>query len=157
MNDIESLIDLRVSLLKEVDGLHSYEEEGSFRRATEQYLQVEIQTGNFIAYIATVNEKVVSISGVTFFHRPPYIENLEGKEAYILNMYTLPKYRGHGIAKKLLEYRLEECKENGVKRIWLHSSKDGEPLYKKIGFTNKQNEMELFLLEKQSRFLAPTL
>lgn len=63
-------------------------------------------------------------------------------------MYTLPKYRGHGIAKKLLEYCLEECKENGVKRIWLHSSKDGEPLYKKIGFTNKQNEMELFLLEK---------
>ncbi|MGG3520968.1 hypothetical protein ABES33_13620 [Bacillus pseudomycoides] len=29
--------------------------------------------------------------------------------------------------------------------MWLHSSKDGELLYKKMGFTYKENEMELFL------------
>ncbi|KYG36762.1 acetyltransferase [Bacillus gaemokensis] len=73
------------------------------------------------------------------------MNNLEGKEAYILNMYTLPEYRGNGLAKKLLQHCIKECKENGVKRIWLHSSKDGELLYKKMGFTHKTNEMELFI------------
>ncbi|WP_439743805.1 GNAT family N-acetyltransferase [Bacillus pseudomycoides] len=70
------------------------------------------------------------------------------KAAYILNMYTLPEYRGNGLAEKLLEHCIEECEENGVKRIWLHPSKDGELLYKKMGFTYKENEMELFLYKK---------
>lgn len=147
-DDIQSLIDLRIALLKEVGELHSQEEENTFRYATEQYLQTEMKSGTFIAYIAVVNGETVSISGVTFFQRPPYIGNLGGKEAYILNMYTRPDYRGNGLAKKLLQHCITECKANEIKRIWLHSSKDGQPLYRKIGFTSKPNEMELFLIEK---------
>lgn len=131
LDDIQSLINLRVALLKEVGELYSQKEEDSFRLATKQYLQTEMQTKQFVAYVVEVNGTVVSISGITFFRRPPYIENLEGKEAYILNMYTLPQHRGHGMAKQLLHHCIEECKKNDVKRIWLHSSADGEPLYKK--------------------------
>lgn len=32
----------------------------------------------------------MSISRMVFFQRPPYLENLQGMEAYIVNMYTLP-------------------------------------------------------------------
>ncbi len=46
-------------------------------------------------------------------------------------MYTTPKYRGKGLAKQLLEHCIGECKKSGVKRIWLHASEDGKPLYKK--------------------------
>lgn len=74
-----------------------------------------------------------------------YIDNLKGLEAYILNMYTIPQYRGKGLARKLLENCIEECKKIGVKRIWLHASDDGTPLYKKMGFTFKNSEMELFI------------
>lgn len=82
---------------------------------------------------------------MVLFKRPPYLENLQGIEAYILNMYTVPKYRGKGLARKLLEQCIEESRKSEVKRIWLLASKDGEPLYKKMGFRNKDSEMELFL------------
>ncbi|PEA85571.1 hypothetical protein [Bacillus pseudomycoides] len=48
------------------------------------------------------------------------------------------------LLKEVDELHSQE-EENGVKRIWLHPSKDGELLYKKMGFTYKENEMELSL------------
>ncbi|MGG0288901.1 GNAT family N-acetyltransferase [Peribacillus butanolivorans] len=66
-------------------------------------------------------------------------------EAYILNMYTIPEYRGKGLAKRMLKKCIDESRNSGVKRVWLHASKDGKHLYKKMGFTTKDSEMELFL------------
>jgi len=66
-------------------------------------------------------------------------------EAYILNMYTVPEHRGNGLGRRILENTTEESKLFGVKRIWLHASEDGKYLYEKMGFTMKNNEMELFL------------
>jgi len=62
-----------------------------------------------------------------------------------LNMYTIPQYRGKGIARSLLEKLIEECKKTGVRRIWLHASDVGKPLYTKMGFTFHHGEMELFI------------
>ncbi|MGE1115157.1 GNAT family N-acetyltransferase [Priestia aryabhattai] len=145
VSDIKDIIKLRVSLLKEVNEIQTEEEETQIIHATKNYLETEISNHNFVSYIAKNDEEVVSISGVSFFKRPPYLENLQGVEAYILNMYTLPSHRNQGLARQLLEKCIEECKKRDVKRIWLHASKDGEPLYKSMGFNFKGSEMELFL------------
>ena len=143
--DINEIIRLRVALLKEVDEIQSEEEENKIVNATKSYLETEIANNNFVSYIAKSNEEVVSVSGVSFFKRPPYLENLQGIEAYILNMYTLPNHRNQGLARQLLKKCIKECKKRNVRRIWLHASKDGEPLYKSMGFSSKGREMELFL------------
>jgi len=145
VSDIKEIIKLRVSLLKEVNEIQTEEEEVQIIHATKNYLETEISNHNFVSYIAKNDEEVVSVSGVSFFKRPPYLENLQGVEAYILNMYTLPSHRNQGLARQLLEKCIEECKRRDVKRIWLHASKDGEPLYKSMGFNFKGSEMELFL------------
>lgn len=82
---------------------------------------------------------------MVLFKRPPYLENLKGIEAYILSMYTLPEYRGNGVARRLLELCIDEARKNGVKRIWLHASEEGKHLYKKMGFNMNDSEMEQFL------------
>ncbi|MFE7083276.1 GNAT family N-acetyltransferase [Priestia megaterium] len=145
MLDINEIIRLRVALLKEVHEIQSEEEENKIVNATKSYLETEISNNNFVSYIAKSNEEVVSVSGVSFFKRPPYLENLQGIEAYILNMYTLPNHRNQGLARQLLEKCIKECKKRNVKRIWLHASKDGEALYRSMGFEFKGSEMELFL------------
>ncbi|MDF2013302.1 GNAT family N-acetyltransferase [Priestia megaterium] len=145
VSDIKEIIKLRVSLLKEVNEIQTEEEEVQIIHATKNYLETEIPNHNFVSYIAKNDEEVVSVSGVSFFKRPPYLENLQGVEAYILNMYTLPSHRKQGLARQLLEKCIAECKKRDVKRIWLHASKDGEPLYKSMGFNFKGSEMELFL------------
>lgn len=109
----------------------SRQEEILVANATKEYLEEEISNDKFVSYIAKFNGKIVSVSGLVVFKRPPYLENLKGMEAYILNMYTLPEYRGKKLAGRLLKKCIEDCKQRGVKRIWLHASEDGKPLYKK--------------------------
>jgi ribosomal protein S18 acetylase RimI-like enzyme len=145
IEQIEKILSLRLALLKELGELNSSKEEYLMETSTREYLQTAISNNEFISYMAEKNGEPISISGMVLFKRPPYLENLQGIEAYILNMYTIPKYRGNNLARKLLVQCINESKIRGVKRIWLHTSKDGEPLYKKMGFTNKDSEMELFL------------
>jgi ribosomal protein S18 acetylase RimI-like enzyme len=142
---IDNIISLRLALLKELGELNSSQDELIMETSTREYLQKVLSNNEFISYMAEMNGEPVSISGMVLFKRPPYLENLQGIEAYILNMYTVPEYRGKGLAKRLLENCIEESKKSGVKRIWLHASEDGEPLYRKMGFNNKDSEMELFL------------
>ena len=41
------------------------------------------------------------------------------------------EYRGFGLARN----RIDESKKRGATRIWLNAFKDGEHMYKKMGFT----------------------
>ncbi|MEE6449853.1 GNAT family N-acetyltransferase [Gottfriedia acidiceleris] len=142
---IEHVISLRLKLLNELGELKSPEEEKLIETSTREYLNTALSKDEFISFMAENNGVPVSISGMVLFKRPPYLENLQGIEGYILNMYTATEFRGKGLARRLLEKCIDECKKSGVKRIWLHASEDGRPLYKKMGFTKKNNEMELFL------------
>ncbi|WP_193065032.1 GNAT family N-acetyltransferase [Oceanobacillus oncorhynchi] len=145
IDDIESIISLRVALLKEVGEIKSTKEEQIIMSSTRKYLEETFTNNEFISYVAKFKGEAVSISGMVIYKRPPYITNLNGIEAYLLNMYTLPNHRGKGLARELIECCLEECKRKNVKRIWLHSSEDGKYLYKKMGFSYNDTEMELFL------------
>ncbi|WP_235822184.1 GNAT family N-acetyltransferase [Gottfriedia luciferensis] len=145
LEHIDKIISLRLALLKELGELKSAEEVYLIETSTREYLNTALSKNEFISYMVEMDGLPVSISGMVLFKRPPYLENLQGIEAYILNMYTVPKYRGKGFARRLLEQCIDECKKCGVKRIWLHASEDGAPLYKKMGFTNKDHEMQLFI------------
>ena len=143
--DMDQIIGLRLALLTELGELKSSEEKHLIEKSTREYLRKALSNNEFISYMAKTDDKAVSISGMVLFNRPPYLENLKGVEAYILNMYTIPEYRGNGLAERLLEHCIKESKKSNVKRIWLHSSEKGKHLYKKMGFTEKSSEMELFL------------
>lgn len=60
-------------------------------------------------------------------------------------MYTKNAYRGKGIATTLLTKLVEEAKSLGIKKIWLGASKLGRPVYKKFGFKETDEWMELEL------------
>ncbi|WP_152657980.1 GNAT family N-acetyltransferase [Oceanobacillus sp. CFH 90083] len=113
--------------------------------ANQLYFKGKLANGLFTAWLAEIHGEVAAISGLVFFERPPHGENLTGSEAYIMNMYTRPDFRGMGIARSLLEECISHCKSANVQRIWLHASEEGHPLYKQMGFTDKHSEMELIL------------
>ncbi len=61
--------------------------------------------------------------------------------AYLANVYTLPEYRGRGIATRLIKEGVSELKGRGIGRILLHSSDMAKPLYEKLGFEAGSNYM----------------
>ncbi|MEX3623283.1 GNAT family N-acetyltransferase [Viridibacillus arvi] len=145
IENIESVISLCLALLKELGEIKSHEEELIIVKSTREYLEKALVNKEFKSYVAEINEEVMSIGSLIIFRRPPYLENLQGIAAYILNMYTVSEHRGNGFGRRILENNTEESKLNGAKRIWLHASEDGKYLYEKMGYTMKNNEMELFL------------
>ncbi|MEH2158987.1 hypothetical protein [Nostoc sp.] len=41
-------------------------------------------SGEFLAWVAEVDNQIVTTSGLVFFQRPPYNGNFSGLEAYVI-------------------------------------------------------------------------
>jgi len=78
IENIESVISLRLALLKELGEIKSHEEELIIVNSTREYLEKSLVNNEFISYIAEMNGEVVSIGSMVLFRRPPYLENLQG-------------------------------------------------------------------------------
>ena len=73
----------------------------------------------------------------------PSPDNEDGTCGYLMNIYALPEYRGHGVGRKIVEYLLAEAKERGTQKIYLESSDMAMSLYQEIGFTPLEGYMKL--------------
>jgi len=58
----------------------------------------------------------------------------DGRFGYVLGMTTDPAYRRRGYGRAILDALLDWYRANGVRRVDLHATSDGEPLYRAFGF-----------------------
>jgi len=144
LEDLDALVHLRLELIREVAS-EGGQPAAQVVEATRAYLEKKIPTGEFVGWVAELNGQIVGTSGLVFFERPPHTANLTGIEAYIMNMYTLPEQRGHGISTDLMEAILEYLRQTQVRRIWLHASEAARPIYARMGFVPNHTEMEMIL------------
>ncbi|MEK4718756.1 MULTISPECIES: GNAT family N-acetyltransferase [Priestia] len=145
LEDVQDLVNLRMLLMKELGELNESEE--LFRKATEEYFTANINSPNNYTAILKVDGKVVSAGSIVFFIRPPSPGNLQGKEAYVMNMYTAFDHRKHGYSSAILKHLMQYGQKSGVNRIWLNASAAGKSLYQKHGFIEYDSEME-YVFEK---------
>ena len=141
--DIDQLVRLRLLLFEEIGEITQDRPVDAFREATLAYLATSLQQGTFLAWVAERGNQIVATSGLVLFERPPAPSNLSGKEAYIMNMYTLPQWRGQGLATALLQEVLHFAKSASIKRLWLHATEQGRLVYEKAGFLMESSAMEL--------------
>lgn len=139
-DDIDALVPLRLALLREAGEAAVG---GEVADATRAYLRDTLPTGGFVAWVAEAEGRVVSTSGMMLFRRPPSWTNASGREAYVMNMYTEPAWRGQGLATALLGEIIAFVRATDARRIWLHATPAGRPVYEKAGFVAHHGEMEL--------------
>jgi predicted acetyltransferase len=104
------------------------------RASLQDYFESAIKNGEYICWIARQNGEMTSIGGMTISKRPANFRNTGGAVAYIMNMYTLPAYRGKGLCTSLLAKLTVTAKEKGIQVLELHATNAGEPVYRKAGF-----------------------
>lgn len=145
LDDIDALVRLRLVFLEEVGNLSVDTDWRELGEAFGEYLRRKMPTGEFLAFIAESVEtgEIVATSGLTFFERPPNGTNPAGLEAYLSNMYTVSDWRGKGLGTALVAAIVDYVKETPARRIWLHATEQGKPVYEKAGFADCQMEMEL--------------
>jgi GNAT superfamily N-acetyltransferase len=134
LDDVETLVQLRLGLLRELGMLADDSQVAATAEANRRYFAAMIPTQQFIAWIAEADGALVATSGLVPFARPPVPWNLSGLDGYIMNMYTLPAWRGQGIATALLNEIIAYVKSAGGRRLWLQATEAGRPIYEKAGF-----------------------
>jgi len=122
---------------KVVDG-HQLEEN------LRDYFIYAMAAGEFIAWLAKSDGKVIATSGLVIWRMPPNNSVRTGRQGYILNMYTVPEARRQGICAALLEKMIDEARSLGLSRVHLHASKMGENVYRRRGFA-EPSDVELVL------------
>ncbi len=135
---------LRKELFEELGEISDHMDTSELESATKQYFLSHINK-DLISWGIVQKGKLAAVGSLCLFNRIPYKGNLSGLEGYILNIYTSLQYRKKGYANQILDAIIEYSYKNDIKRLWLNYSENGKCLYMEKGFTQKNNEMELFL------------
>jgi ribosomal protein S18 acetylase RimI-like enzyme len=143
LKDLDSLIEFRIALFREMGIIKLYSDERPFYNAVKQYFNTYIPKESFLSWIAEKNGEIIASSGLIFIQKPPSPNNLSGKEAYIMNLYTAPEWRGRGIATSIMRKIFEFIEENEIDKASLHATDIGQSIYDKLGFQYSNNEMIL--------------
>jgi len=109
--------------------------------AFEPWVRARLSDSRYVGLLAEDRDVVVAGAGVFFSDFPPHWRHAEPTRAYVLNVYTEPEARGQGVAKRLMEYLIEECRKRRVFTVVLHASPQGRPLYEKMGFWESDEMM----------------
>lgn len=129
-------------------------EEMGFRDATvldrveavsREYFKAALRAETYVGWMAEDSDgEVVGGGGIVVADWPGYPTEKQAKRAWILNMYTEPKARRRGVAKRLMQTMVDWCRDKGYRTVSLHASEAGRPLYEGMGF-QRTNEMSLKL------------
>jgi ribosomal protein S18 acetylase RimI-like enzyme len=152
---MQTTIAIRTAAIEELPVIASfwmamYEEAGIFRESDfiadwrtrfEEYFSRRRAAGEAQYFIAADNDRIVGTAGAMLDDGYPTI--VHGlRFGYIFGVRVEPEYRGRGIATALTRETIAFLKRRQCRRIRLHASPLGRPIYEGLGFT-PTNEMQL--------------
>ena len=133
--DIPVMTAHRLNYLKEMQGEKPPEYLARLERELMAFFRRHIREGSFFALVAESEGEIVGYGAMVLRSIPGDLNQPSYLEGDILNMYTLPAARRKGVGKLILEALVSEARSRGLSKIGLHTSKDGEHLYRSFGFS----------------------
>jgi GNAT superfamily N-acetyltransferase len=134
LDDLETMTNYRLDYLTELQG----EKDEVYKKKLKEdlliFFKMTMEKGSFFALMAEQEGEVLAFGGMVIKQIPGDFNQSSYLEGDILNMYTIPTARRKGISSLILERLLKEAREIGISKVALHTSKDGELLYRKFGF-----------------------
>ena len=95
------------------------------------------------AVFAYDDETVIGCGGICYQTEMPSPDNPNGKCGYLMNIYTLPEYRGMGVGNSIVEYLINDARARCANKIYLESSEKAKKLYYEKGFRDMVDYMKL--------------
>lgn len=141
--DLEILTKTRIEVLRAANQLSADVDMSEVKNQSREYYQSSLKNDSHLAYLIFDEETFVGTGGISYYQVMPTYHNPTGKKAYIMNIYTNPKYRRRGIAFHTLDLLVADARKKGIIAISLEATDMGRPLYEKYGFIKMNDEMEL--------------
>lgn len=155
LTDVQTLIDLRIAYLREVEGFADDVDLVALEDATRRYFIRKMPSAEYIAWVAMarpapspelrgrLHAKVVGTAGLFIVDRPPSPGMTTSREARLINVFVTDAWRGHGVGKSLIEACIETARRSNVRRILVDDTPRGRQIYERAGFTIVSSIMEL--------------
>ena len=150
LNDIQELVRLRILYMIDDYGSLSDEEREGMEKQLPGYFERELGK-KLIAFVARAEGRLVAAAYLLIIEKPANPSFLNGLDSEVLSVYTEEGYRGRGICTNLMKNMIDYATEHKVDRIDLMATKDGYPVYKKLGFEDKVHDykdMRLILVNQ---------
>lgn len=138
INEIDTMVQHRIHYLTELQGERDEKYKNQLKKELSGYFSKSIAEGSFMAIVAKIEEQVVGYGGMIIKQIPGDFNQASYLEGEILNMFTIPEARRQGVAALILKKLLQIAREKGISKVALHTSKDGEQLYCRFGFSNPE-------------------
>lgn len=141
-NDTDALFENRVRFLTEdlrqafPDALH---------KRLREYIRLHMADGRLISVIAEENGCIAACAMLNLYESYPTAANPGGRIGHLFNVNTRPAFRRKGLAEAVVRQLLQEAKAAGAGIITLDYTKQGKPLYEKLGFEHAEHDMQLIL------------
>lgn len=145
VDDLTALTELRVRFLAERRGVEPGELPDSFREMTSDWLRRQMEAGTGLCWLAERDGAAVGAVTLVLLDLQPWPEDRTNRDGYVVNLYVEPAHRRQGIARVLLDRCLATARELPVRRLFLHATAAGRPLYESLGFTPNPRWLELRL------------
>ena len=129
----------------EATGLLDPNQAAELEDAVRRYVARAMADGTFHAWLVDADGVAVAGGGIqlrTLMPRPGYVGG--EPEALVVSMWTEPEHRRRGLGRRVITAMLDWCRARGIRRLTLHASTAGRPLYAALGFA-PTNEMRLEL------------
>ncbi|MCR5539942.1 MAG: GNAT family N-acetyltransferase [Ruminococcus sp.] len=143
LSDLDMLVSSRIKVLIAANKLPEDTDMSLIEQQSRDYYKQSLADGTHTAYLVYDGDDIIAAGGVSYYRVMPTCDVPTGRKAYIMNMYTDPRYRRQGIAYKTLSLLVEDAKSKGVDFISLEATDTGRPLYEKFGFVGTPHEMIL--------------
>lgn len=136
--DIDELIRLRIAYMVDDFGKVSESEKDCMEKQLPDYFNRKLGS-ELVAFVARDGDRIVSVAYLHIIEMPANSILLNGLFGVVLNVYTECEYRGKGLCTKLMQNLVEYGSRRGLGRIDLSATKEGYPIYKKVGFVEKEH------------------
>jgi GNAT superfamily N-acetyltransferase len=98
--------------------------------------------GIYRAWLAeTSSGTVVGGAGISILPWPPGPQYPGDRLAFVYNVYTEPAHRRRGLARLVMDAIHAWCRDAGITSMALNASRDGQPLYRSMGYAESPSPM----------------
>lgn len=129
-----------IAMFEEIGMLHERDLPQDWRQRFVAYFSARIAADEARYFVALDGERIVATAGALLSEG--YSAIMGRQTGYIFGVCVDANYRGRGLGTTLTRESIAYLKNKACRRIRLHASPAGRPIYERLGF-EPTNEMQL--------------
>jgi ribosomal protein S18 acetylase RimI-like enzyme len=141
--DLDIIIHHRDAMFTEM-GLPRDERFIAMIAGARPWLRLHLEAATYLGFLIAHDGRVVAGSGLYLVDWPPSFTDAGTRRGHVFDVYVEPAHRRRGLARRVTQTCVDECKMRGIRVVTLHASDAGRGVYEAMGF-KPTNEMRLDL------------